>query len=231
MKKLGLTLVMAMMVMMFVVGEAWALLYTPSLDNIVNWELVYATDNSGVSGGLSTALALESDVKTYSKEDDRPYSDLVKFDVTFEKGSSSYKGGVAFGSITAQDLSGFDSYSLSIYNSNENPWEYALWVGNYDSATHNYEYYATPAVSLINGSGQQFTLDLLSAQTVGGIDLTNAYIGFAVGSDSLPLGDSHPDFHSETYVAPVPEPGTMALLGVGLLGLAFVGRKKLKIEE
>ncbi|MCD6261547.1 MAG: PEP-CTERM sorting domain-containing protein [Deltaproteobacteria bacterium] len=229
MKKLGLTLVMAMMVMMFVVGEAWALLYTPSLDNIADWELVYATDNSGVSGGSSTVLgSSENDVKTYSKEDDRPYADLVKFDVTFEKGSSSYKGGVAFGSITAQDLSGFDSYSLSIYNSNENPWEYALWVGNYDNGT--YSVYHTTPVSLANGSGQQFTLDLLSARTAG-IDLTNAYIGFAVGSDSLPLGSSHPDFHSQTHVAPVPEPGTMVLLGVGLLGLAFVGRKKLKIEE
>jgi len=228
MKKLGLTLVMAMMVMMFVVGEAWALLYTPSLDNIANWELVYATNNSGVSGGSSQNV--ENDVETCSIADLRSCgSDFVKFDVTFET-ANDYEGRVSFGS-TAQDLSDFDSYSLYIYNSNENPWEYALWVGNYDSATHNYEYYATPAVSLINGSGQQFTLDLLSAQTVGGIDLTNAYIGFAVGSDSLPLGDSHPDFHSETYVAPVPEPGTMALLGVGLLGLAFVGRKKLKIEE
>lgn len=227
MKKLGLTLVMTMMVMMFVVGEAWALLYTPSLDNIANWELVYATNNSGVSGGSSQNV--ENDVETCSIADLRSCgSDFVKFDVTFET-ANDYEGRVSFGS-TAQDLSDFDSYSLYIYNSNENPWEYALWVGNYDNGT--YSVYHTTPVSLANGSGQQFTLDLSSAQTVGGIDLTNAYIGFTVGSNSLPLGVSpHLDFHSETYVAPVPEPGTIALLGVGLLGLAFVGRKKLKIEE
>ncbi len=35
-------------------------------------------------------------------------------------------GGAAFGSLSEQDIDAFDSYTLSIQNSNENPWMYAL---------------------------------------------------------------------------------------------------------
>jgi hypothetical protein len=40
--------------------------------------------------------------------------------------------------------------------------------------------------------------------------------------------DNHDDFAVRVDVAPVPEPSTMVLMGLGLVGLAGLGRKKFR---
>lgn len=204
--------------------------FTPSVSQIHDWQFMGATNNSGVSGGLLDFLGYsENDAISLVNYDFPTFSE---FDLAFEKGNLPYKGGALIGYRHTVDLSGFDAFVLSVSNVNENPWDYALYVANVDGNMLTKYYMGLGSVSLTpsegylvlpNGSSAVLSLDLATVSGMG-IDLTKAYIGFAVGA-ALPIADS--DYMSETQIAPVPEPATMLLFGTGLIGLAFVGRKKL----
>lgn len=57
---------------------------------------------------------------------------------------------------------------------------------------------------------------------------TTYYVSFVLDTLTLPGSDQfHPSWGS-FHVAPVPEPGTIVLLGAGLLGLGFFGRRRMK---
>ena len=117
---------------------------------------------------------------------------------------------------------------LSVYysqNTASNPWRYGSGgtaVAGYADKTLSYKTYADD--DQINSELSDTTLEggwhNAVAISLGfldpGTDFT-AHFTMKCGNDNL-MGQG---------TAPVPEPQTLLLMGIGLLGLAFVGRKKL----
>jgi hypothetical protein len=82
---------------------------------------------------------------------------------------------------------------------------------------------STGAVTLDNNSMSGSCRDILSGShgLSGGIDVT-----------TTPGGDTEVEFlPSTTANVPVPEPGTLALLGIGMFGLTILGKRRLTQRE
>lgn len=56
---------------------------------------------------------------------------------------------------------------------------------------------------------------------------SSSNVGALSGSEAVSINFNWNDNYS-TNVAPVPEPGTLLLMGVGMVGLAVVGRRRFK---
>ncbi|WP_224957179.1 PEP-CTERM sorting domain-containing protein [Geomonas subterranea] len=116
------------------------------------------------------------------------------------------------------DLTGVDSFELRLANVNNSPWELALFV-QAAGQTHLSGYqtllnHHTPVF-------EHFAFDLSSL----GPDASDVeYLGLAVRS-MLVEDPSNPDAY-HVVVAPVPEPGTVLLLGVGCFSLAIYGKRR-----
>ena len=66
-------------------------------------------------------------------------------------------------------------------------------------------------------SGFNITTEL----TPGIYDVSVAFVQATIGTDW------HMEFLAATFTAPIPEPSTLLLLGFGLAGLGFFGRRKI----
>jgi hypothetical protein len=229
MKKLGLTLVMAMMAVMLVAGGAWALSITVS--DGVNPSITVS------DGGLLDMSAGDG---------------VVTFMGAVGNWSMNVTTGTSYPMIGAQDFPMIDLNSVDVSSSAGGDLTlsvtdtYANWealssgitgfmgsVGGTTSGTVNVTFD-------INGVSHSILWD----------DMTTFGSAFAASQNWMGVPGSVGDpfdltitavinhsaagmtsFDAEIVPAPVPEPGTMALLGIVLLRLAFVGQSKLKIKE
>ncbi len=149
---------------------------------------------------------------------------------------------MSLGDLGLGSLSGYDSFKFHFLNQNEHVWTYNLFfnVGYTDWGETDY-YVQNTWTSIAAGSGATMMLDFSYAQVWGGaysgdwVDLATigdlnfdhiSSMGFNIGGD-MPVGPDDYTFETSVTSAPViPEPTTLALFGLGLLGAGIVRRMR-----
>jgi len=187
--------------MFMMASSAMALTYTVSQADLLNFTVL---DSSPI---LFSAPPVDNGVGG------------VKFNTLFVN-APQVNAYVAYGLTfsTPLVLTGYDKFELVVTNQNENPWNFGLFVGTPNINT-------LPASIAVN-SNATLSLDLttLSPADLASIDALGLYL-----NANLPIiGEGGVlDYTAEFSAAPVPEPGTMMLLGIGMLGMAVYGKRRM----
>lgn len=144
------------------------------------------------------------------------------------------------------------NFGLQSFYFNENTiFGNSLRIGNFNPVGWTYGYYGSPIYNagggfgkfefLASGSGSSRANPLsFDVYNMGGLDVTIANFSTILSTEGYLFAAHIADYNrgesakfatdGSSPPPPVPEPGTMALLGAGLLGLAIFGKRRLNKE-
>ena len=206
-----------------VANQSWDLegmfLKGTTLSLVGGWDFV--SGHSGAGGDYdsdSDGLYTSGDV--FIDVDGVDYGTAYGYDYAFDVDWGT-------GTYNLMKLSSSSTYLETTYVSSSNPWKYkdgGTQVGSSGTfKTTALTANEAAALGLMGYDGNDDhnvvsfdLLPILDNLNVSKIDFT-AHFTMECGNDNL-MGQG---------TAPVPEPQTLLLMGIGLLGLAFIGRKKL----
>jgi len=133
-------------------------------------------------------------------------SPAVGYTTTWGNTASGYQSANIGTNALNLDLTGINSFQLSVLNDNDSTWDFELFVGGIGSGV----------VAVPIDTSALLTVDVSSL----GAGVSSVYLQV---SGDLPINGD--DFTAEYKISPVPEPASMLLLGTGLLGLGVMTRK------
>jgi hypothetical protein len=211
--------------------------YTPTTSNVYDFtsgDIFISTDsNYGRVAALSPIQVVNS---TTGIATTTTYDPLAKVNGNINVNSSfgyEYALDINWNTLAFNvvNLSGASTTTAYYYqnedgNPSSNPWKYFMGGEIKGSGTGNYlGLISDSGFSGMNGDNRHFAVSFDLSSVIADADLYGKefYTHFTMG-----CGNDNLMGHG---VAPVPEPGTMMLLGVGILGLAIFGKRRMNKDS